>query len=360
MPERDDEAAEAEGSPRRWTGKRTARLALSLLAGAALLAVVFWLADLEDVLARLRAMRVDLLGLALLAYSVTYLARARRFAAAGARASTWTLFWVVTLHGAANRLMPMKTGELIYPILAKRVGAVALGEGLVQILMLRIMDLLTVAFLFLVALALALTLGAADLGEATPAFVVAAAVLLVASVVAIARLGPLLSFLIRTARRVAARLRPGSRVVASLERAEGATRGVTDLGGRRRARVALWSLVCWSAYFLTFHLILLALGVEISPFVTVLGSSAAIVGSVVPLSGLGTFGALEGGWTAGFVAAGLDATTAASTAIVMSGVTLLFALILAAAGWVVLSLRPRPGGAASRGSPGPSGGGSRS
>ena len=68
------------------------------------------------------------------------------------------------------------------------------------------------------------------------------------------------------------------------------------------------------------------------------GSSAAIVGSTVPISGLGTFGALEGGWTAGFVAVGVESATAASTAIIMSGLTLLFAVILGAIGWVALGM----------------------
>lgn len=107
----------------------------------------------------------------------------------------------------------------------------------------------------------------------------------------------------------------------------------------RRFQLGFWSFYCWGAYFLTFHLILRTFGVDLAFLRTVLGSSAAIVGSVIPISGLGTFGALEGGWTAGFVAFGLEPATAASTAILMSGLTLSFAVLLAAIGWVVLGLR---------------------
>jgi uncharacterized protein (TIRG00374 family) len=277
----------------------------------------------------------------LVAYSGTYLARARRFAAAGARGSTWTLLGIVTIHGAANRLMPLRTGELSYPLMAKRVGAAPIGEGLVQILMLRIVDLLTVAALFLVALVLALAFGVADLGESTTVFVVAAALLAVVSGAALSRLGAVLRAFVRLARRLFARgdEGEGTRIAHALDRAEEAAAVVADLTLARRLRIVFWSVACWSAYFVTFHLILLALGVDLPLLRTVLGSSAAIVGSTVPISGLGTFGALEGGWTAGFVAVGLEPSTAASTAIVMSGLTLLFAVLLAAVGWVALGAR---------------------
>lgn len=332
----------ASSTPRRsWP-----RVVLSLAAAGVLLGVVFWLADLDDLTRRLRSADLTMLAVSLLAYTGTYIARARRFAAVGARASTLTLISVAAIHGALNRVMPLRTGELSYPVLIRRIGASGVGEGLVQLLVLRIMDLLTVAMLFLLALCLALVLGVADLGRSTNAFVAVAVVIALACVLALARLGWFLRLTLGVARCILSLFRGAlplrEKGLGLVDRASAAVTAVTELSPGRRLRIVLWSVVNWSCYFLTFHAILLALGVTLPFLRTVLGSSAAIVGSTMPISGLGTFGALEGGWTAGFVAVGLDPATAASTALIMSGVTLLFALLLAPLGWGYLSLR-RPG-----------------
>lgn len=328
-----------QSRPRRWP----LRLLFSLAIAAVLLGLVVWLADLDDLLMRLRTADIPLLGLSLLAYTCTYVARARRFAAAGAKASTLTLLWVVSIHGAMNRLMPLRTGELSYPLLAKRVGAAQMGEGLVQLLMLRLLDLLTVAVLFLLALALSLISGVSGLGESTWLFVVVASGIGLACIAALLKLGALLGVGLRIGRKVLSIAGSSEEGWAQklLERASSAVDAVTDLSIHDRLRLGFWSVVCWGAYFVTFYLILIALGLTLPFLRTVLGSSAAIVGSTVPLSGLGTFGALEGGWTAGFVAVGVEPGMAASTALVMSGLTLLFALMLAAVGWTALGIRKK-------------------
>jgi uncharacterized membrane protein YbhN (UPF0104 family) len=326
---------------RRWI-----RLVLSGLAAAALLGLVAWLADFRDLQMRLQQADYSLLALSLVAYSGTYFARARRFAAAGAKATTMTLLAVVTIHGALNRLMPLRTGELSYPMLARKVGAAGLGEGLVQLLMLRIIDLVTVALLFLLALVMALVMGVEGLGQGTGAFVGAASMISGLCLVALFRLGWILRFGLDIARMILKRLGGGVREkgLGVVAKAEEAVTAVTTLSLKDRGSIVFWSVICWSLYFVVFHLILMALQVPLPFLRTVLGSSAAIVGSTLPISGLGTFGALEGGWTAGFVAVGLDTTTAASTALVMSGLTLVFALILAVFGWLWLSARERSEG----------------
>jgi len=335
-----DEVASATPGRRR---RKPLRLLVSLAIAAALLVLVVWLADFEDLLERLRSADVVSLLFSAVAYICTYVARARRFATAGAKASTWTLFWVVTIHGALNRLMPLRTGELAYPMLAKRVGAAALGEGLVQLLMLRLLDLVTVAVLFLTALMISLASGLAGLGGSTWAFVTVACGIGVAALAALWKLGALLEAVVRISRRVLTWTGTSGRgrVQDLLEKASEAVSAVTDLTTERRLRLGFWSVTCWGAYFVTFYYILVALSIDLPFLRTVLGSSAAIVGSTVPISGLGTFGALEGGWTAGFVAVGVEPSTAASTALVMSGLTLLFAVVLAAFGWVVLGSRGR-------------------
>lgn len=315
------------------------RLAISLVAAAALLVVVFWLADLDELWQRTRSADPWAVAISFAAYCCTYLARALRFAALGARASTPVLFSVVSIHAAMNRLMPLKTGELAYPVLAHRVGAASIGEALVQLVVTRLLDMTAVPFLFLGAVLLGLASGSADLGDATWLLAAAALATVAGALVALWKMSWLLGLALRVARRLFAGAGGRrERARGALERAGAAAAAVTDLSTRQRLLIGLWSIACWGAYFVTFHFILAALGVHLPFLHSVLGSSAAIVSSTVPISGLGTFGSLEGGWTAGFVALGVAPSTAASTALVMSGLTLLFSLALAGAGWIAISL----------------------
>ncbi len=326
-------------------GKSRVRLLLSLLMATALLAIVLWFADLDELGRRVRGVNLGLLGLSMVAYFVTYVARAGRFAAAGAKASIATLFLVVSVHGALNRVMPLRTGELSYPLIAQRIGAAGLGEGLVQLLMLRILDLLTIASIFVLALGVSTALGVAGFTTNAGSAAMMTGILGFVSALALWRLGWFLRTSLGLTSWVLGRTglaKEGGKVATILERADGAVRSVTDLTLTKRLELGFWSLLCWGSYFALFHLILLALGVEIHLLQTILGSSAAIVGSVIPVSGLGTFGALEGGWTAGFAAIGMDPATAASTALLMSGLTLSFALFLGFIGWIALGLRRSP------------------
>lgn len=335
-PREDADAAASAGPGRRG---RPVRLAISLVVAAALLVLVVWLADLDEIWQRTRSADLWALAVSFVAYCCTYLARARRFGVLGARASTPMLFAVVSIHAAMNRLMPLKTGELAYPVLAQRVGAATVGEGLVQLVVTRLLDMMAVPFLFLGAVVVGLVSGSADLGDATWLLATAALVTVAGALVALWKMAWLLDLALRAARRLFAGdggFRERAR--RALERAGAAASAVTDLSTRQRLLLGLWSLACWGAYFVVFHFILLALGVDLPFLHSVLGSSAAIVGSTVPISGLGTFGSLEGGWTAGFVALGVAPSTAASTALVMSGLTLLYSLALAGAGWIAISL----------------------
>jgi uncharacterized protein (TIRG00374 family) len=315
------------------------RFLFSLVAAAVLMSVVVWLADVDELWRRVAQANVGFIALSLCTFCLAYWARALRFAAAGARASLWTLYWVAAVHGALNRIMPFRAGELAYPLLTRRLGAAGFGEGVAQLLVLRILDLLALACLFLVALVLSLVSGQTALGQASLTFVGGAIVLALSCWIVLTQLGRLLGWGVALARWLAAPDRSGvwSRLARRLvPRADQLLDTVAAMTVSQRLLLISWSTLCWVAYFATFHLMLLATAVDLSFLSTALGSSAAIVASVLPLSALGTFGALEGGWTAGFVAVGLSAQTAASTALLISGLTLTFSLLLGGVGWLVL------------------------
>ena len=77
--------------------------------------------------------------------------------------------------------------------------------------------------------------------------------------------------------------------------------------------VSLTSLVSWGTIFWTFYAFLRAFGIEISFLQMIFGSTVGVIANALPVSGLGNWGTLEAGWTAGFLTVGLSKEMAIAT-----------------------------------------------
>ena len=104
--------------------------------------------------------------------------------------------------------------------------------------------------------------------------------------------------------------------------------------------VALASLISWVMAFWMFYAFLRGFGIDISFMGAVFGSTIAVITSALPIGGLGNWGTLEVGWTAGFLLVGLSKGKAIATGLgvhimifIISG---LFGLIC----WITLTLSP--------------------
>ena len=66
-----------------------------------------------------------------------------------------------------------------------------------------------------------------------------------------------------------------------------------------------------------------------------------MVSGFLPVSGIGSFGALEAGWALGFVLVGLETPIAVATAFGFSIVTLVYAALFGLVGWIWLGALSR-------------------
>ena len=85
---------------------------------------------------------------AVIPYTLVYLARALRFwiLTDGARYGEWLA--ITALHGFFLRIMPFRTGELAYAMLVRRSGLAELGQAVVWLLLLRLLDAGVVSVFF--------------------------------------------------------------------------------------------------------------------------------------------------------------------------------------------------------------------
>ncbi|MFH1531640.1 MAG: lysylphosphatidylglycerol synthase transmembrane domain-containing protein [Pseudomonadota bacterium] len=310
------------------------KAALGLVITLALFRLLFEFVDLEDLGALFRRLRWGPWLLGAVLWMGVYVTRTVRFRILAPQTPPWTMFWISSVHTLLLRLLPFRTGEISYGILLKRAGTAGLGESLLGLLLLRIMDATTVVVVFSGTL---LIWGGSYLGDRAVGVAVAAGVGAL-GVVGILSLPRLFRWALVVARALAGALGVAeTRLMAlALERGAGAVEAVAAVDRRTLARLGLVSLLQWMLTFACFYAILTGFSTPVGLAQTILGATGSVVSGFLPVGGIGTFGTLEAGWALGFVLVGLDKAAAVATAFGVSLSTLTFSVPPALLGWWML------------------------
>ena len=259
-----------------------------------------------------------------LCYGATYLFRAARFQVllAERRTAIGRMYSVACVHGMLNHLLPMRFGEVSYLYLVRRAFGVSLGEAAVSLLVARLFDYMVVSTIFMIAAVRVLP----ELPGGVGWYLVGAAAL-----AALAVLGLILA--VRLSHRLqtwGARIRQERRrgVLSWVGQKLDEVARAFDSASRARVymRVLGLSVLVWGGVFGTFYCLLRGLGFGVSPWLAIVGGTFAVLTSVLPLSGVGSFGTLEAGWTAGFLLIGFEREQAIASGFAVH--LLLFAMVI--------------------------------
>lgn len=268
-------------------------------------------------------------------YLIICVIRGERYKAAGSAATRTDLFSISAINVFVNRLLPFKTGELIYAYLIKKIGAGRFSQGMVQLIQVRISDLLAIAFLFYIALSLT------NLPMFGIKFEILFGVIGILSII----LFIFLPLFFKLSFKILSKLiniLPTTKKDKILDYQNRLGQIIVDsakLSTFRKIYLFLVSSVDWLFYYVMFYFILKSFNIDLSFILVILGSSGAIAVSILPVSAIGTFGALEGGWALGFVLVGMPQQEAVATGILMSMVTIVYALTVAITGLAILSIK---------------------
>ena len=192
---------------------------------------------------------------------------------------------LATVTNLANHVLPLRLGEIVYVALSRTAFKVPIAKAAGVLLTIRLYDLVG---LLLIALCGVMVVPAI----AIPWYVLA--VLLAGLLVVAVRLDLVFALAGKLVPRFAVALpfTKNPRFVAS------------SIG---------YALLVWGLQACGFALLLRTFAIRVSFAEMLVATSVANLAAVLPLSALGTFGALEAGWTAGFVALGVDQTVAATS-----------------------------------------------
>ncbi|MCP4606459.1 MAG: flippase-like domain-containing protein [Proteobacteria bacterium] len=263
------------------------------------------------------------------AYLMVTAMRALRFVIAGARLSFGSIFYITAVYAALLRVMPLKSGELAYGILLKKHGGGNFTEGLAAVLMLRILDLATI-LPFGAAIVITWLSGS---NTGWRAFVVIAAGLMLG--VLFFNLGPI-------SRLAAAKITPlpergllrvVGRIVHTLAEAY-------SLPLSKRFALLGMTVIIWASVLVWFHLTLLAIGVVTTLDQGFVVGILGVAGSILPVSLIGSFGPMEGGFAIGLAAIGQNHSAVAAGSIVASTLTFITNWLVAIPVWILLMKSP--------------------
>jgi uncharacterized membrane protein YbhN (UPF0104 family) len=234
------------------------------------------------------------------------------------------LLRLTILHNTANNLLPMRSGELVFPWLMGRYFGYGFFPATAALLWIRVLDL---HFLALVAL------GIAWLRQ--PAWVWPGLALL--WVAALGLLG-LVGRLLDTRGGSEAR---GGRLRRNLAKALGLLAAAAPSSHPRVARIYLWTALTWASKFLAFATLLRHF-LPVDLWQALVGVMGAELSSVLPFHGIAGSGSYELAAVAALVPAGVDPAAALAGAVnlhlFLLGVTLLLG------GLAFLLPKGRPGG----------------
>jgi glycosyltransferase 2 family protein len=293
-------------------------------------------------------------GASFAVYATTYLLRALRWRVLLGRAqvSIATLLPISAVHILLNNVLPSRLGEVSYPVLLKRQTGLGLDEGVVTLALSRLLDLLTLAAIFLVAVVWVGQSPGTTLGS-LPVLALSAAFALL---VLLAGLRPLAALAHRAvARGARGRGRTGAwlgRLAPLVARVREAIERSAGLGPLLAGGVL--TLGIWAGKFLAFTWMVRAMAPDgaaalMGFWSVVLGSTAAELTTLTPFHGVVGLGTYETAWAGVFVLAlGVDRQSAVLTGFGVHGLTLVFSFVLGGLGLLALRRETR-GAAASRG-----------
>lgn len=285
-------------------------------------------------------------SLGLLLYFSIYVVRSIRFLYIAPGAPLLTMLWITSVHNFLLRVMPLRTGELAYGILANKTGVAGLGQSLVSLVLLRVLDSTMVVVLFGITLALnrGLYAGNVLIGVGISAG------LALCGLMVVLLFNPLLGFGLTVLGAIARamRLDRKPRVNRILSRLRGAVDSHASLPRRIVLPAGGYTVIQWLLSFGVMWVMMRAFSIEVTLTQVLLGGTASVVSGFLPISGIGTFGTLEAGWALGFALVGVDRTTAVASGFAYSIVTFGFAALLGLVGWIGLSLLGRGEGSAQR------------
>jgi len=247
------------------------------------------------------------------------------------------LFRISVFYNLSLMVLPSKLGELSYPYLLNRLCGVSMTEGLASLIASRVYDFFTILVIFLVG-----SIGFQSLFKINVFLIILLVALLFGLIFfAFFYMSDLLQFLSNALGKISQRM--GGKKSKPFQWTQRKIHEMAEdfyaiKAKRTYLPVTVTSLVAWIMAFWMFYALMKGFGVSATFSKVIFGSTVAIVANALPISGLGNWGILEAGWTAGFLLVGLTKVEAITTGLGVHIIIFVTAAIASLVCWITLTL----------------------
>jgi len=259
------------------------------------------------------------------------------------------LFRISVFYGFSLMLLPSKLGELSYPYFLNRLCGMNMTEGLASLIASRVYDFFTILVIFLLG-----SIGFQSLLKINLSLIIVLVALLFGlTFFAFFYMSDLMKFFSNALGKISQRI--GGKNSKPFQWTQKKIHEMAEDFYAIKARrtylpVTVTSLVAWIMAFCMFFALMKGFGVSVPFSKVIFGSTVAMVGNALPISGLGNWGILEAGWTAGFLLVGLSKVEAITTGFGVHIIVFMTSAVTSLVCWVTLSL---PSGRHEQQSPSP-------
>ena len=318
--------------------KNLKRAILAAVITAALVAVLLIFVDPKTIVSTLTSIHPlwALAGLGL--YAFGYYFRTLRFRMLlQDKVTTRDLYPTVCMHNMINSVSPVRTGELSYVYLARRLHKIPTSEGLATLTIARLFDMIAIAAIFITATLAFSSPPPVMISAATISFLLMIGAIFI--LVAVSRLGDEFADAVD---RFATSLRISQyrAVRFLLEKNREITEGFYVIRSFRFGlRCFAISASVWIANYVMAFMLLNAMGIELGILAVTLGTTFSLLATIVPIHGIAGFGTHEGVWAIGFIALGLSVETAIASGFSFHIIVMAYYLLLGAYGAIMIRRR---------------------
>jgi uncharacterized protein (TIRG00374 family) len=313
---------------------------IALMLTIILVFLLFTKVSIKDVISTLAHISPVYLLAGFVLYAGSYVFRAWRFyLLLNKEVPIQDLFHIECVHNMMNNLLPARTGELSYVYLIKKVNRRTTGEGLATLMVARIFDFIVISALFILSL---------FINRNSPSglmkYLWIGVIFLIMMIILIALLIFSGEWAIRQIKIFFRVLHIGTTSIGQFIVQKGEETMVCIsciskdksttfkvLGFVFILSIGIWITIYSMAFFLMY-----AMGFNLTFSIVLLGSTFAILSTVLPIQGIGGFGTTESAWVIGFILLGVSSSDAINSGFGYHIIVLVFTILIGITGLLFL------------------------
>jgi len=238
------------------------------------------------------------------------------------------LFYVVCVHNLANNILPARTGELSYVYILKKIYSRNTSEGIASLTVVRFFDFITIFFLFFLSVSHIQIKSNIITNNLWPiSFFMIFLIILFLTLFFYGNL------IISNLKIILQKLSLDNKelfmnLLRKLEEIPESFEKMKPFGKTIFFELVGLSFGVWITLYLFNYILMKSLNINFDFLTVVFSTSFAVFTNILPVQGIGGFGTLEGGWSAGLIAAGLDSEVAICSAFIFHIISIVYYLLL--------------------------------